>query len=71
MQGLLNCRGRGYRSRFQGDHHSVRIDPRTVWEDIHGQDDPHTGAHQVVSQIGSAGEVIRDAAEDRGARRPL
>jgi hypothetical protein len=71
MQRLLHRRGRGYRSRFQGDHHRVRIDLRIVWGDIHGQDDPHTGAHQVVSQIGSAGEVIRDAAEDKGARQPL
>ncbi len=57
--------GRGNGAGLERDHHRIGV-VHAFGRHADGLDHPHARAHQVVRQVGGAGEVVGDAAEEEG-----
>ena len=71
LQRLGNSGGRGDRSRLERHHDRVNLRRNRSVGHPDALDHPETGAHQIVGQVGGAGEVVGNATElDHAATGP-
>ena len=63
-QRLFHRFGGRHGPRLERDHHSICVDRVGLGGNVYGEHHPHPRADQVVRQVGRAGKVIGDAAQD-------
>jgi hypothetical protein len=60
--------GRGNRPRLERHDDRVGVGLEIALRHADGLHHPHPGAHQVVREVGGAGEVVGDAAQQQRPR---